>query len=49
MAELYNFFILEVLQAWIDPAVGQPKTIHHLGEGAFMVAGETIRLDSRMK
>ena len=49
MAELYNFFILEVLHAWIDPSVEQPKTIHHLGEGAFMVAGETIRLDSRMK
>lgn len=49
MANQYNFFILEVLQAWIDPAVKQPKTLHHLGEGAFMVAGKTIRLASKMK
>jgi flagellar motor switch protein FliG len=26
-----------------------PQTIHHLGEGAFMVAGETIHLPSKMK
>ncbi len=26
-----------------------PKTIHHRGEVAFMVAGETIKLTSRMK
>lgn len=49
MATLYNFFILEVLQAWVSPSAQPPRTIHHLGEGAFMVAGETIRLDSRMK
>jgi len=26
----YNFFILEVVQAWIDPAPKHPRTIHHL-------------------
>jgi flavin reductase (DIM6/NTAB) family NADH-FMN oxidoreductase RutF len=45
----YNFFILEVLKAWIDPAVTAPKTLHHRGKGMFMVAGETIKLPSRMK
>jgi len=45
----YNFFILEVLKAWIDPARKDPRTIHHRGKGAFMVAGETIKLPSRMK
>jgi FMN-dependent NADH-azoreductase len=49
MAALYNFFILEVVKAWIDPAVKEAKTIHHLGEGEFMVAGERIRLASKMK
>lgn len=45
----YNFFALEVLKAWIDPAVKDPRTLHHRGYGAFMVAGETIRLPSKMR
>ncbi len=49
MATQYNFFILEVLKAWIDPSMKHPRTIHHLGKGAFMVAGETIQLPSKMK
>jgi flavin reductase (DIM6/NTAB) family NADH-FMN oxidoreductase RutF len=49
MVRKYNFFILEVLKAWIDPARKAPRTIHHLGKGAFMVAGRTIRLPSKKK
>ncbi len=49
MVEKYCFFILEVLKAWIDPAKKRPRTIHHLGKGAFMVAGRTIKLPSKMK
>jgi len=45
----YNFFVLEVVKAWIDPACKQPRTLHHRGHGAFMVAGETIQLHSRMR
>lgn len=45
----YNFFILEVVKAWIDSEKQHPQTIHHLGEGAFMVAGKTIQLPSKMK
>lgn len=45
----YNFFVLEVVKAWIDPACKAPKTLHHRGRGVFMVAGEQIRLPSRMK
>lgn len=45
----YNFFILEVLKAWIDPKIKDPETIHHRGHGIFMVAGETIKLPSKMK
>ena len=43
----YNFFILEVVKAWIDPAKKRPRTIHHLGKGVFMVAGRTIKLPSK--
>jgi flavin reductase (DIM6/NTAB) family NADH-FMN oxidoreductase RutF len=49
MVAKYNFFILEVLKAWIDPSRKGLRTIHHLGRGAFMVAGETIKLPSKMK
>jgi flavin reductase (DIM6/NTAB) family NADH-FMN oxidoreductase RutF len=48
-AEKYCFFVLEVLKAWMDPAKKRPQTIHHLGRGAFMVAGRTIKLLSKMK
>ncbi|MDP1609532.1 MAG: flavin reductase family protein [Sulfuritalea sp.] len=45
----YNFFVLEVQQAWLDPACKNPRTLHHRGRGAFMVAGETIKLPSKAK
>jgi len=49
MVARYCFFVLEVIKAWKDPAVKHPRTIHHLGRGSFMVAGETIKLRSKMK
>lgn len=49
MVDRYCLFVLEVIQAWHDPAVKNPKTIHHLGNGNFMVGGDTIRLQSKMK
>ena len=49
MVDKYNLFIIEVLKAWIDPTRKDPRTIHHRGRGAFMVAGETIKLPSKMK
>ncbi|HTY98214.1 MAG TPA: flavin reductase family protein [Rhodocyclaceae bacterium] len=45
----YNLFVLEVVQAWLDRTVKDPRTLHHRGRGAFMVAGETIKLPSRAK
>jgi flavin reductase (DIM6/NTAB) family NADH-FMN oxidoreductase RutF len=42
----YNFFVLEVVKAWIDPSRKRPRTIHHQGEGVFLVAGRTIELPS---
>jgi flavin reductase (DIM6/NTAB) family NADH-FMN oxidoreductase RutF len=49
MVAKYNLFILEVVKAWIDPSRKESRTIHHRGRGAFMVAGETIKLPSKMK
>jgi flavin reductase (DIM6/NTAB) family NADH-FMN oxidoreductase RutF len=45
----YNFFVLEVVKAWVDPAVKHPQTLHHRGNGVFAVADKTIRLRSAMK
>ena len=45
----YNLFLLEVLKAWSDPAHKNPKTIHHHGYGRFVVDGEMIKRDSRMR
>lgn len=44
----YNFFILEVIQAWVDPARKRLRTIHHQGEGEFMVAGRILHLPSKI-
>lgn len=49
MLKDYCFFVLEIVNALIDPAVKNPKTIHHLGSGNFMVAGKRIKLKSKMK
>jgi flavin reductase (DIM6/NTAB) family NADH-FMN oxidoreductase RutF len=48
MVNKYNFFVLEVVQAWLDPAQKKPRTLHHQGKGVFMVAGDTIKLPSKM-
>jgi hypothetical protein len=49
MVSKYCFFVVEVIKAWTDPAVKNPRTLHHLGSGNFMVAGEKIKLKSKMK
>lgn len=49
LVEKYNFFILEVVKAWIDPSRKDPRTIHHRGKGLFAVDGKAFTLSSRMK
>lgn len=49
MVAKYCLFVMEVVQAWIDPSVKNPKTLHHEGRGHFRVAGEALRLKSKMK
>ncbi|KTC89586.1 flavin reductase family protein [Fluoribacter dumoffii] len=45
----YNFFILEVVEAWISQTDEYLQTIHHLGKGMFMVPGKIIKTQSKMK
>jgi flavin reductase (DIM6/NTAB) family NADH-FMN oxidoreductase RutF len=49
MVRRYGLFVLEVVKAWVDPAVTRPRTLHHRGRGEFVVAGRTIRLRSGKK
>lgn len=49
MVRKYNFFVLEVVKAWMDTSVKDPRTLHHRGRGAFMIAGETVKLRSGKK
>jgi flavin reductase (DIM6/NTAB) family NADH-FMN oxidoreductase RutF len=49
MINKYNFFVLEVVKAWVKSGHARPRTIHHRGRGVFMVAGRTIELASKMK
>ncbi len=49
MMDKYNMFILEVLTAWKTPSRKRPRTIHHCGEGVFVVDGKQIVLPSKMK
>jgi flavin reductase (DIM6/NTAB) family NADH-FMN oxidoreductase RutF len=44
----YNFFILEAVHAWIDPKRKERRTIHHNGDGTFVVDGRTINLKKKM-
>lgn len=49
MAKKYNLFIVEVLKAWITPAKKRPLTIHHCGNGVFVVDGKVIKIPSKKK
>ncbi len=48
MANRYGFFVLEVVQAWVDPVQKTACTLHHRGKGVFMVTRDTLKLPSKM-
>lgn len=49
LVEKYNFFVLEVVKAWIAKDKKDYRTLHHRGGRDFMIAGKTIRLPSKKK
>lgn len=49
MAAKYNIFILEVVKAWITTSKKRQRTIHHCGNGVFVVDGKIIKLASKKK
>jgi flavin reductase (DIM6/NTAB) family NADH-FMN oxidoreductase RutF len=48
LVDTYNLFVLEVVEAWIDPERRERRVIHHRGDGTFVVDGETLDLRNRM-
>lgn len=40
----YNFFILEVVKAWVNPDIKHPVFFHHTGSGHFITDGRTFKL-----
>ena len=44
----YCLFILEGVQAWIDPKRKERRTFHAVGNGTFVVDGRTLDLKKRM-
>lgn len=49
MVAKYNFFVLEVVHAWIHPSKKRQRTLHHCGYGVFIVDGKIIKLPSHKK
>jgi flavin reductase (DIM6/NTAB) family NADH-FMN oxidoreductase RutF len=49
MVSKYCYYVLEVVAAWVEAKVKNPRTLHHRGYGSFMIAGPTIKLPSRMR
>lgn len=40
----YELFVLQVVGAWVERGVKNPKTLHHVGGNRFFVAGPRIEL-----
>jgi flavin reductase (DIM6/NTAB) family NADH-FMN oxidoreductase RutF len=49
MSSKYNIFILEVLKAWVTPLKKRALTIHHCGNGTFVVDRKVIKIPSNKK
>lgn len=48
MVERYNLFILEVSKIWVDRSRHERRLIHHAGDGAFIVDGDTVDMRRHM-
>ncbi|KIX04300.1 uncharacterized protein Z518_05167 [Rhinocladiella mackenziei CBS 650.93] len=48
MVSKFNMFILEAVKAWLTPELQGHQTIHHRGDGTFVVDGQVINLQERM-
>lgn len=43
LVERYNFFVVEIVKARAAVRPVHPKTLHYMGDGTFMVAGDILK------
>jgi Conserved protein/domain typically associated with flavoprotein oxygenases, DIM6/NTAB family len=48
LVDTHNLFILEVVAISTNPERRERRTLHHRGDGTFVVGGETVDLRDRM-
>ncbi|MFG1465125.1 flavin reductase family protein [Xanthobacter sp. DSM 24535] len=48
LVDKYNLFVLKAERLWIDVGREERRTMHHRGDGSFIVDGEVLDLSSRM-
>jgi flavin reductase (DIM6/NTAB) family NADH-FMN oxidoreductase RutF len=49
MVRRYSLFVVEVVKAWVERSRRRQRTLHHLGRGRFMIAGDLRRWPSRRR
>jgi flavin reductase (DIM6/NTAB) family NADH-FMN oxidoreductase RutF len=49
MAKQYNLIIMQVVKAWIAKSKKRYRTMHHCGNGVFVIDGTIIKLPSKKK
>lgn len=42
LVDKYNYFIFEIVKAHVAPTPAHPETLHYLGDGVFMTAGDIV-------
>lgn len=48
LADEYNLFILKVERLWLDADRKERRTIHHRGDGSFIIDGDVLDLSDHM-
>jgi flavin reductase (DIM6/NTAB) family NADH-FMN oxidoreductase RutF len=48
LAGEYNFFVLQGLRAWSNPWPADTRSLHAVGDGTFIIDGETVNLRHKM-
>ncbi len=48
LVDRYNLFILKAERLWVDADRRERRTLHHRGDGSFIIDGDVVDLSGRM-
>ena len=48
LVDRYNMFVMEVVEAWVDPERKERRVIHHRGDGTFIIDSRVLDLKKKM-